>query len=169
MRRSIGTMNPDKREDAMVAARLMRANGKSLRSIGEMLGVSRSTVDYWCKREPIISETAIPNPSLIAERTTVLDTAGNPLSLVNTEGDFIRAYGKDLIRKTRGCDFRDPNTQELIEVKSFAVNPAQCLEIVQEYFKDKRRAILATVQGNIILIFRLENILKVPEPENDPV
>lgn len=153
--------------DQIQVAKFLRAKGTSIRGIGQVLGRSGSTIQNWLARPSTQVLQAITPLEPANNRTTLSDSAGNPLAIMNSEADFVCAYGKDLIRKTKGCDFRDPDTKELIEVKSFAVNPRQCMEMAQEFHDHKRRAILGSVQDDVVLIFRLESILRIPTSESE--
>jgi hypothetical protein len=81
------------------------------------------------------------------------------VSLTEFEVQFVKAYGGRLIRRSKGCDFRDEDSKELIEVKSRVLRPSQAHEIGEAFFEHERRSFLACVEDEGVFLFKLEDVL----------
>ena len=79
------------------------------------------------------------------------------LKLTETEQIFVDNWKSSLIRKTKGCDFREKKG-DLIEVKSQMLRASQRKEMKRDFDKGKR-PILAHVTRQNIMVFKLIDII----------
>ena len=161
-----------------LVAGYLRVRGMSYSKIGDLVGISPATAHTWTKGidsaedvAAILSEGegAVINGQLDKKRLTdrvVFDSLA-AVQLMNSEGLFVELYGKDLIRKRKGCDFKDPDTNILIEIKTGVLSHEQATEIISEYYDDQRRSMLVIMRDEAALVFRLETIL-VRMPISEP-
>ena len=92
------------------------------------------------------------------EHTNLKDVLSDPdgtvaRRLTVIEESFFNAYrdgnGYDLVRRTHGCDFRDPATKQLVEVKSNVLTESQCNEFCDSLFNSSLPAVLAIDMGGL--------------------
>lgn len=79
---------------------------------------------------------------------------------------FYQVYGYELMRFREGCDFGDPHTKELFEVKNNIFRPSQLLQFRTALYPKARMANLAVDMGDGLgfLMFKPTMILQCEEP-----
>lgn len=165
----------DRNTDRFVSGYL-KLKGCSINEIAHVVGTPRSTIHSWVadvhdkkNLEALQSgDDGLVLPTGNMEVTKKFEYGldnGSAIRLMNSEAQFVALYGKDLIRKHKGCDFRDPDSETLIEIKTGVLSNEQAAEMVSEFYDDDRRGLLAIIKGESALIFRLETILVAKEPE----
>lgn len=105
------------------------------------------------------------------EHTSVKDAIADPEGVVakrltDSEDLFFNAYradrGYDLIRRTHGCDFRDPRTKNLIEVKAGVLTTSQCNEFCESLFNSGLPATLAIDMSALRGFLLLKPVATIP-------